>query len=201
MNKVIIITREGKSITLEEWQRVYGLTVGSTQIAKYFSIEERRFALDIREFGKLVVNELLIRVMDGLREALDHSVNVNSFNRTQLKQRELKAKGFRTATFSPHVALMAVDLDTPNIEDLRKINPKLSERELWEIAVKINREWVMMLNQVASILRIKVRIGSIKYLKEKQTFIHLDVCPEFYAKGKVFNKQSHPVEWESELRW
>jgi hypothetical protein len=196
-DKVKIVDRQGVVITLEQWQKRYGLKISSTQIGKYFSYTESRFRNDIRLYGEVYVNEPLIRVLDQWREDLNESVNLNAFNRDQKHQDELTTQGFRTATFSPHVVIkekgiyrhggFAADKDTSSHE-------------------QTNRE-VLVLAQSAKKVGIKIRYGYKDYQKptklapQGQTFIHVDVGPEYYAPGKPWNKFSHPVQWEKELVW
>ena len=181
MKKVRVIARDGLEITLEQWQQTYGLEIGSDSIGVFFSLNESRFKNDITAFGEIVVNVLLIRVLDGFRALVDQPVTINSFNRSEEYQVNLKARGFKTATYSPHVAKMAADIETKTPEQ--------------------TRQWVKLLEKVSDKMHIKVRIGSEQYLKAGQTFIHVDVCPEYYAVGKPFNKNFHPVAWEVEARW
>lgn len=178
---ITIITRAGDEISLEQWQKLYGLEVGSSQIGKHFSATEPRFARDIQTFGKLVVNELLMIVLDEFRTRRGFAVNINSFNRTAAYQAELKEKGFRTATFSPHEALMAADIDTTTADQTR------SEAGLLQL--------------IGMELGIRIRVGYEDYLKAGQTFIHVDVCPEYFGAGKPFHHQPHPKAWEQVLTW
>lgn len=181
MSKTVVITKEGKEITLKEWQKMYQLPENSTMIGRHFSTTERIFARDLKDYGTLVVNEQLMRVMDRFRDRIKKPVNVNAFNRNEAKQAELAAQGLRTATHSPHVVFMAVDIDTTSALE--------------------TREFVRELDGVAKELGIKIRIGYEDYLKIGQTFVHVDVCPEYYAKGKPFNNHPHPVQWESPIKW
>jgi hypothetical protein len=188
--KVIVINREGKAISLDDWQKIYGLPVGSTKIGKYFDLTEARFVKDLALYGEIIVNELLIRVLDQFREDVNRSINLNAFNRDQKHQNELTAQGFRTATYSPHVVKkdgfgitggFGADVDTASDE-------------------QTNKE-VVILAKSAKKLGIKIRIGWQEYKQQKQTFIHVDVGPEYYASGKPWNKVFHPKAWELEARW
>jgi len=176
-----IVTVKGETISLEQWQVLYNLPVGSDQFGKYFRATESRFAKDIQEFGELIVNELLIRVLDAFRETVRRPVTINSFNRDEEKQKQLKEAGYKTAQYSPHVVKMAADIDTTSPEQ--------------------SRSYVLMLHRCASELNIKVRIGCEQYIAAGQTFIHVDVCPEFYATGKPFHNQFHPKAWEQVITW
>lgn len=179
-DKVKVITREGKEITLQEWQKIYGLPEGN-RIGKFFYLSELRFKRDIELYGELVVNELLIRLLDAVRQASSHPLIINSFNRSEEHQKELKAQGFKAATTSPHVVKLAADIDT------------LSENETNALVKRIL--------EVADIVKIKIRVGYKQYLKAGQTFVHVDVCPEYYAKGKPWHDQDHPDVWEKEITW
>ena len=179
---VKVVTRSGTEISLQEWQQMYGLEVGGNQIGRHFSyVTDPKLAQDLRDYGILVVNELLIRVLDAFREALGTSVIINSFNRSPEKQEKLTKAGYRTAQQSPHVVFMAADINTSNADE--------------------TKAWVKILQSVARNLGIKIRIGYEDYLKAGQHFIHVDVCPEFYAKGKPFYSQTHPVAWELAITW
>jgi hypothetical protein len=212
IEQVKVILRDGSQIRLSDWQSLYGLRPYSNEIGRYFSLTESRFQKDIDDYGELIVHELLMRVLDGYREAMNQSTSVNSFNRNKAKQAELTAHGYRTATHSPHEVhkdaagkfehgATAVDVDTPGIDDLKKNRPDVSRDELWKVAVKINRESVRILKEVANKLKITIRIGNEEYLEKGQTFIHFDVAPEFYAPGKPWNKFPHPAAWEKKTTW
>lgn len=199
--KVKVILRNGDEVGLADWQKMYGLVLYSNQIGRNFSLNEFRFKMDIEQYGELIVSELLMRVMDDYRDAINTPVTVNSFNRNDEKQKQLKSQGLRAATNSPHVVKLAADLDTPGIDDLRRTRPKASKDELWNLAVKINRDYVSVLREVAKRAKIAVRIGSEQYLKDGSTFIHLDVCPEYYGKGKPWCHFPHPAAWENAINW
>jgi hypothetical protein len=200
-DKVIVILRDGSECSLFDWQKYYGLTPYSNAIGKHFSLNEARFQKDIQLFGKLVVNELLMRVLDRYREKVNQSVNLNSFNRNAAYQERLTAQGLRTAEFSPHEVFMAGDADTPGARELKKLRPYAAEDELWQLAVKVNRDHARIAREAGTDLGLKVRIGNEEYLRANQTFIHIDVCPEYYAPGKPFHTKPHPKQWELDLSW
>jgi hypothetical protein len=189
--KVIVISKEGKQISLDDWQKQYDLPVGSTKIGKYFDLTEARFANDLSLYGQIVVNSQLMRVLDQFREDVQRPITINSFNRSQEKQNELSKEGFRAASYSPHVVRkdqthgitggFAADIDTSSNEQ--------TDKE------------VIILSQAAKKLGIKIRIGWNEYKQNKQTFIHVDVGCEYYAPGKPWNKIFHPLAWEKEARW
>jgi hypothetical protein len=188
--KVKVITREGTVISLEAWQKLYNLPVGGSRIGEFFYLTEARFKKDLELYGELIVNELLIRFLDALRKASNNPVDLNSFNRSQEHQEELTKEGFRTATFSPHVVrktgsvisgACAADIDTTSDEESFALVKRIKE--------------------VSSIVKIKVRIGYKQYMQAKQTFVHVDVCPEYYAPYKPWHSLPHPRVWEMEITW
>lgn len=189
-DKVIVITREGKAISLAEWQRIYDLPVGSSRIGEFFYLTEPRFEKDIALYGRLIVNELLIRLLDAIRKASNHPLTINAFNRDSKKQQELKALGFRAATHSPHLVseidgmitgACAADIDTLSKDDTKKLVKRIQE--------------------VSSIVKIKCRIGFKQYMDDGDTFVHVDVCPEYYAYGKPWHHLEHPEVWELTNTW
>lgn len=181
LNKVKVVLKNGSVVTLQEWQKLYGLKIGSDYVGKYFSLRDAKLRQDIFDYGELIVNEMLIRVLDEVRDLLGSPLYINSFNRNEEKQKELHNKGYKTATVSPHVAKMAADLNCTSAADVRKL--------------------ARLVQQAASGIGIKVRVGFQQYLNEGMTFVHVDVCPEFYAPGKPFFSDPHPAVWEKSITW
>lgn len=187
-DKVRILTLTGDYISLEQWQQQYGLKVGSTQIGKYYRYDEGHPKRAIGEFmenitnqGELIVPEPLIMVMDKARELHDKARYVNSFNRSEAEQVALRKLEKRAAEVSPHVVKLAVDIDTDT-----KADTELYVRNVREAAEQLN---------------IKVRIGWKDYMADGHTFVHIDVCPEYYAKGKPWHKSPHKPSWENAIEW
>lgn len=181
MANITVILKSGQIITLPEWQKVRGYT--DTQIGRYFSYTEPRFAKDLQLYGKLVLNEMLMDLLDRYRELLGEPVYLNSFNRNQEKQDQLHKDGHKAATVSPHVHFMAADCPAMSIPDVHKK--------------------VELFRQAAKDLNMAIRIGYRTYYTGKpvSTFVHVDVCPEFFAPGKPYNGQKHPWEWEVVCEW
>lgn len=194
--KIRILTLKGDYISLDEWQKKYGLVVGSTQIGKYFTLTESRFFRDLQEFGSLTIAEPHMIVADKARELWGHPLTFSSYNRTQEKQDELRAEpgtaGLR-AEVSPHVVKLAGDIDL--------------KTRLEVIA------FVPVLMAAAVAVHVKIRVGFRQYLdkgaevekatgqKDTWTFVHFDVCPEYYAPGKPWHNKPHPKVWEIETSW
>jgi hypothetical protein len=188
VDKIKVILRDDTIVTLQEWQKIYGLNACANQIGKFFFADEYIFARDLREYGQLIVSELLIRVLDDFRTRAGRPIHVNSFNRDLAKQAKLRAEGLRAASVSPHVVCLAADIDTTSKDETLKFVP--------------------ILLQSAKELGIKIRVGYMDYMKPSkaapngQTFIHVDVCPEYYAQGKPRHSHTHPAAWEvNYLTW
>jgi len=173
--KFSIILKDGTIVNLPEWQELYNIPRDQIHIGKHFVIGEPK----IKDGGTIA--GILIVLLDRYREAKGVSVNINSFDRTQEKQEELIKDGYRAATTSPHVVKMAADPDTVSKADT--------------IAS------VALLKKIAKELNIKIRIGYKSYMADGSTFFHVDVCPEFYAPGKPYHNQPHPIQWEVPMTW
>lgn len=174
MEKVKVLTALGEYISLEEWQKRYGIT--GDNIGRHFSLSEHRFQKDIELFGELIVCAPLMIIMDAYREEKGSSITVNSYNRSHEKQQQLIADGFRAAKTSPHEFKLAADCDTKTYDQSRKEG---------KMVIEIGKK-----------LKIPCRVGIEDYIKEGQTFIHIDVCPLYFGKGGVWAKQAHPKPWE-----
>lgn len=170
-----IILSTGEHVSLDVWQEIYGLKKGSAQICKYFSIGDANIP------NGIIIAAPLIQVMDQARILKGAPLNVNSLSRTLTRQQQLIAEGKRAATNSPHVVYMAGDLDTVSVEDTKKL--------------------VKHLKDAAKMLGFKVRIGWKKYIPDGNTFVHVDVCPEYYLPGKPYHHKPHPIEWETVMEW
>lgn len=187
---ITVILRDGTETTLAEWQRIYGLPVGSNKIGQYFSLEDEKIASNLAQYKKLVVNELLIRVLDAFRKRTGVACVLTAFNRSEEKQVELQklknadgSKAYAAATYSPHVVFMGADVQAASASETR-----------YKASVFL---------QVAKELGIKIRVGFEQYLKlpRPMTFVHIDVCPEFFGVGKPYHDKFHPKVWEYEITW
>lgn len=178
-NKIKFLTRDGNITDFDSYQASHGLT--GTKIAKHFSYTEPKFTQDIQDYDELIVCEPLMMLLDAVREAKGMPIFINSFNRDKAKQESLHERGYKAAIFSPHVAKMAADVDTLN-----------------------DAETVYIANLAlgcAKLMGIRARVGFKQYMENGQSFVHIDVCPEYYAPGKPFNHIFHPPAWETEMSW
>lgn len=177
--KIKFLMPDGSLMKFEDYQKQNKLT--GAQIARNFSYTEAKFLEDINRYGELIVCHKLMKVLDTYRTLKKEPITINSFNRNEEKQEELRLEGMRAAKVSPHVVKLAADCDT-----------KTKEETLAN---------VKLVKEASSITGIKVRIGYQDYLDFGQTFIHIDVTPEYYAKGKVWYEKPHPKSWELEITW
>lgn len=181
---ITVILKDGSETTLAEWQKIYNLPVGSESIGRHFTLSDPKLAENLKQYGKLVINELLIRVLDVFREKSGIPCILNAFNRSEEKQKELQAdKRFAAAGTSPHVYFMAADINAHSAQDVK--------------------DKVAILLVVGKELGIKIRIGYQQYLNLPQpmTFVHVDVCPEYYGVGKPYYSRPHPKPWENQITW
>lgn len=169
----LIRLADGKLVSLEVYQELYDLS--GNMAAKFFTADE----LDCS--GELEIAEPLLRLLDAFRELIKKPVKINSGYRTPAKQKALKAAGRQAATISPHCFGMAADVDAANKAQ--------------------TIVYAKLLEETAKELGIKARFGFRQYLAKGDTFVHVDVCPEFYAKGKPLHKEQHPAVWENEIKW
>lgn len=174
MDATIILLDES-SVTLQEWQRMYNLTVGSSKIGRFFDIGEPGFR------DGLTISEGVIRMLDVTRYIRNKVTNINSLDRSKEDRARLIREGYQPAENSPHEWFLAADIDT------------VSESDTMEL--------VDCLYEAADILGYQIRLGYKKYLKQGNTFVHMDICPMYFRKGKVWNENKHPIQWEYELEW
>lgn len=171
-----IITAKGEIVSLADWQKRKGYA--PTQLGTYFSTKEEKLS------GDFILHEHLFTILDLLREYVKKPIRINSAYRTEKEQKELKETNLGAATYSPHCWGLAIDLDTvSNIETLR---------------------YVILLRRIAKELNLKIRLGFTQYqnMTPPKTFIHLDVTPEMFGVGKVWeffpnipSAYKTPIEW------
>ena len=153
----------------------------ATKITKNFSASEKRFQEDIVLYGECNICIPLFDVLQRYRELKGKPVNINSLNRDRKKQQALLKQGFRAAKVSPHEYFLAADIDTADAAETVSSVP--------------------IMRQASKEVGVKIRIGWQDYIKGGQSFIHVDVCPEYFGKNKIWNHVPHPVQWENENEW
>ena len=169
-----ILQGNGKEMPLREWQAGRGLKKDT--LSGNFKVTE--FECE----SELILSEILIDYVQAIRYQWGKSIKINSGYRSEAKQKALKAQGYKTATNSPHVVGMAADLDTTSKAETEAL--------------------VALIRKLATSGKWPIRLGYKQYLNQGQTFVHLDVCPAYYAKGQPLHETKHPQAWEiSGLTW
>lgn len=172
-----VIMYDGSLVDLASYQKISGLK--DDMISENFSLKEKK----IGEFRPCIYAIPLIQLVQVSREMAGRPLVINSGYRTHEKQAELLSKGYRAAKTSPHEYGMAFDIDTRSYKETIEL-------------VKILR------SAASELLDVKIRIGYLKYWTEdKSTFVHVDVCPMYYAEGRPYHKNDHPIQWEKEIVW
>lgn len=189
--EAIIVQTDGNLLSLDQWQKFYNLKTNSNELANYFSIGETNRFGQIVIKNRLIVAEPLLSLLDEYRRLKAKPVVLNSFDRSKSEQQILiDNPKYSAAKNSPHVydsngliilPCMASDIDT------------LSKRDTFDS--------VRILEQAADKLGYEIRIGFKKYLLKGQTFIHVDVTPEYFGKNKVYENADCPWQWRKSLRW
>jgi uncharacterized protein YcbK (DUF882 family) len=172
-----IILKDGSRITLSEYQRLNDLPAWA--VADHFSVDEYH----IGRFQPFEYSELLLNLVEAFRVKIGKPVKVGAGYRTLEYQAQLqKNPNLIAAKTSPHTVGMAFDLDTATWTE--------------------TKQYVALLKETANELGLKIRLGYAEYWnKKKQTFVHVDVCPEYYAAGQPYHSQPHPPQWERVIEW
>lgn len=167
-----ILTSSGEKITLEQWQD--NMDIPPLNVAHYIRTHEIK--------QPFLLAEPLLQLFDLVREKWGKPLIINSAFRTREKQLQLIADGYRAAKNSPHEQGMAFDIDTKTYDESKKL--------------------ASLIQEIARENGFAVRVGYKEYWEtKKQTFVHMDICPMYFAKGKVFNHVKHPPQWENTLVW
>lgn len=170
-----ILRSDGSIITLAEWQKEYVLT--EDKVGKYFSVSETKFQ------GSFLLAEPLIKMLDIFRMQLQKPVTITSAFRTEARQAQLISGGNKGAvSISPHCGGFAADIACTSASDVR------NKADL--------------LKKIAKGQGLKIRIGFNQYLALGSTFVHIDVCPEYFGKDKPFEflKNSF-AQWSEVAYW
>ncbi len=169
-----IITKSGAILDLHVWQHQKGYR--AIQLGQYFTTLEEKLNRE-----SWVLHESLFEILDRLRFLAGRPIYINSAYRTTAEQLKLQEKNENAASNSPHPYGLAIDIDT---------------RTHKETEIYVNH-----LRNIAKELNVKIRIGYKKY-QPKQTFIHIDVCPEMYGEGGVWEFMPNiPTAFKSQIEW
>lgn len=166
-----IILENGQVIDLATWQEGRGLP--ADKLSKNFQVAE---FVDVND-GSLLISEVLIDFLQVLRDKTGTPVKVSYKGgyRTESTQKGMQATNSNAATNSPHVKGMAGDVDRPTIK---------STREFAKLALETAKE-----------IGIGIRVGYLDYLSKGQSFVHIDVCPEYYGMDGPYVPSKFPAAW------
>lgn len=175
---IFVLRSDGTYERIETYRARVGLK--APQASKYFTVQELQLASHSQDF--LVVCEPLMEVKDAYRSAKGRPVYSAAYNRSPAHQQALRDAGLKAAITSPHVAKMASDIDTASVQE--------------------TNEQVVILRGVIKELGYEkwFRIGW-KVYQPSQSFMHLDCCPWYYAKGRPWHAFPHPTTWEVPGEW
>lgn len=115
----------------------------------------------------------LLLAFDDVREMLGHSLLISSGRRTQEAQDDLRKSGYRAALVSSHVFGLALDVIVPN---------PFSDEEFANFFVG------PCFARTGFIPRLGYK-GYRNELGASAQWVHVDVCPSVYVKGK------YPEAW------
>jgi len=151
----------------------------SAHFAPYELYDSGRFApAEKKIYGPI------LDFVEELRKEMGRPLRINAGVRTQAKQRDLKRRGYKAATYSPHVYRCALDIDTTSKSQTRRL--------------------VSAIRRVSRRTGIPIRIGWKSYMRSGMTFVHIDCAPLIAAaalrEGKiprwVYNAWKNPgAEW------
>lgn len=157
-----IIAKDYKTfIDLSDWQKINGLK--SNQITKNITLDFDNILCE----SELLIAQDILECFDKIRAIYGKPIKINSGYRTQKRQDELTAEGYRTAKTSPHCQGFALDLGFNPGEGLNLLQ-----------AVK---------EVVHNYLGL-IRFGYKQYWDLKQNFIHVDCAPiaSLNIPGNIF---------------
>lgn len=176
-----IIKKDGKIVDLRTWQVYYDLD-NLSMIGKFFSINEKPFKSHVLIKEDYLISETLIKIIDETRNEFGKPIHLSRVFSTPSQQDAIKKQyGSVAAKISPHEEGMGADIDVNTRSEVMAI--------------------VKILRMIARQDMIKIRIGHDTYLKKGMTIVHVDVCPEYFAKGKPYHERKHPLPWENQIEW
>jgi hypothetical protein len=166
--------------TLVVRYRTHAVIIRSLR-AQYVQKGEFYLPAELFEGGPLGVQDRLIfgpvvKLADEVRRRWGKPLRCSSGVRSLAKQQQLRESGAKAATHSPHViGRCAMDLDVGSAQEVYRL-------------VRIVRE-------AARDLGIPVRIGWKEYLRNNQSFVHIDCAPLLadaaLREGLITNRTHH----------
>jgi hypothetical protein len=160
MRKIILVS--GEIVPLNVWQKTKGYS--ENQLSKFFSTKERTL-----KNPDWILHESLFDILDELRKEVGKPIRINSGFRSVEHQEVLRKTNKGAVANSPHTWGLAIDVDT------------VSNGE--------SDAYAKLILQIAKEKNIDVRVGWQQYKKFHETFVHFDVAPEMFGKGKIWEQQ------------
>ena len=150
---------------------------------RYFSPQELYDAGRFAPREKAIFGPI-IQLCDEIRRRWGKPIRCSAGVRTPEKQKDLKRRGYKAATYSPHViGRSAMDLDVSSAAEVRRL--------------------VQLVRVVSKDLNIPVRIGWQSYLRAGMSFVHVDCAPllaDQALRQGVIPKWVHAA-WSKEQEW
>lgn len=174
-----IIMQNGQIIPLATWQDLMNLPsefITNNYRLDYYVMQN---GVKVYPFANFEVSCYVLELLNALYDK-DYKV-INSLYRSDAKQKELLKTNSNAAKISPHVFGMAADVDSKDSKDTITLS--------------------QLVKKLAAELGIKVRLGYTQYIAKGNSFVHFDVCPEYYAEGKPYHNINHPKPWETQIEW
>lgn len=160
MRKIILVT--GEIVPLNVWQK--SKSYSESQLSKFFSLKERTL-----KNPDWVLHESLFDILDELRTEVGKPIRINSGFRSVEHQEVLRKTNKGAVANSPHTWGLAIDVDT--------------------VSNGQSDAYAKLILDISKSKNIAVRVGWQQYKRFHETFVHFDVAPEMFGKGKIWEKE------------
>lgn len=160
MRKIILAT--GEIVPLNVWQK--SKSYSESQLSKFFSLKERTL-----KNPDWVLHESLFDILDELRTEVGKPIRINSGFRSVEHQEVLRKTNKGAVANSPHTWGLAIDVDT--------------------VSNGQSDAYAKLILDISKSKNIAVRVGWQQYKRFHETFVHFDVAPEMFGKGKIWEQE------------
>lgn len=172
-----IVTLKGEFITVEEWQKIYG--VSGNNVGKYFTTNENKW-----NYPNWVVSEGLIRLLDRTREKYGKPMSVASLYRP----------GDNGSAHGNGIGKdVAVNrLDTGEVDNQGKPIRVIDTNDM---NIKVGH-----IRESAKELQYNIRLTWTYYLNRDLACIHVDLGPMYFGIGKPFESLNMNSKTKAKFR-